>query len=210
MESLLRTDLAHERLLQPFLDRLYRANEIDVFRFDDRLHQRQGIDVMLEKDGYRFAVDEKAQLHYIGRSLQTFALEIDLVLDGQVRPGWLFNEHKTTEVYSFVFDIRLKGGATVFVHPDQVESAHVVLVNRERLIKGLAQAGLTRAVLGLFSRELRAGKADSSALKSPAAKLKRSDALAERPVNLLVERAFLSSIGQTLKQQVCAEADATS
>ena len=99
-----------------------------------------------------------------------------------------------------MLDIRLKGGTSVFVHPDQVESAHVVLVNRVRLIKGLAQAGLTRAVVGLFSRELRAGKTDTLDLKTPTVKLKRSYALAERPVNLLVEREFLSSTGQTLRQ----------
>jgi hypothetical protein len=197
MASRFRSDLAQEHLLHPWLDRCYAGAGIRVERVASRELQLQGIDARLSKDGFSFLTDEKAQLHYIGKRLPTFALEIDLLKAGSRRPGWLFDAGKRTEAYAFIFDIRSRTGAALH-HADDVEGAHVVLVNRQRLIAHLAEEGLDRAMLDRLSAELRAGGDDRRSVRAPGVRVVISRHLVEQPVNLLVRRRFLERIGQVL------------
>lgn len=199
MRSLFRADLGDEQVLQGYLDRCYRHNGIRSVRFADREHQRDGIDVQLEKDGNRFRVDEKAQLHYLDRSLPTFALELSLLKDGRERPGWSVDPTKRTEVYAFVFDIRTAAGVTRLERPEDVVSAAVVLVNRDRLRNTLAAAGLDEAVLRRLNDELRRTGEHRRSVRAPGVRVVLTPDLAERPVNLLVLRSHLEAIGQVLR-----------
>ncbi len=198
MGSMFKFDLACEHLLQPFLDKCYAANGIHGERCRDRVHQKQGIDIVLSKDGCQYLVDEKAQLNYLGCSLPTFALEINYLKKGEICLGWLFDESKTTEVYAFVFDITLQSNATELRRTDQVIGANIVLVNRQRLLNRLVSEGLDRHLLSRFANELRETKSDRRSVHSPGLRVMRSARLTEEPVNLLVTRRFLESIGQVL------------
>jgi hypothetical protein len=191
-------DLRREQLLQPFLDRCYGKYGIQTKRCPDEVHQREGIDVYLSKGGFTYGVDEKAQLHYIGESLPTFALEVDLLKDGVPSQGWLFDPTKSTEVYAFVFDIRLHGGKTELLRKTQVSSARIILVNRKRLIASLADAGLDQAMLQRLSMELRSSADQRRTVRAPGNAVVISRQFKEQPVNLLVKRSFLLSIGQTI------------
>ena len=199
MTTQFRHDLSQEQLLQPHLDHCYAAHGIKAERSTDWLDQARGIDVRLAKDGFSYEVDEKAQLHYIGKSLPTFALEVDLLVDGQVSPGWLFDERKHTMVYAFVFDITLHANETELHLAEQVSGVHIVLVNRERLIRRLAAEGLDQAMLGRLAKELRDTNTDRRSVHSPGVRVMLSQRFVEQPVNLLVTRRYLESIGQVLK-----------
>lgn len=199
MTAQFRHDLTQEQLLQPHLDRCYAAHGIRTERSTDWLDQAHGIDVRLEKDGFSHKVDEKAQLHYIGKSLPTFALEVELLVDGQVSPGWLFDARKQTEVYAFVFDITLHADETVLLRPEQVAGVHIVLVNRERLIRRLSAEGLDQPMLGKLAKELRVTGTDRRSVHSPGVRVMLSQCFVEQPVNLLVTRRYLESIGQVLR-----------
>lgn len=190
-------DLRQEQLLQPYLDQCYAAHGISVERFHDREHQLKGVDVVLSKGGISYKVDEKAQLHYIGQRLPTFALEIDYMRNGEVRPGWLFDKRKATEVYAFVFDIVTGSSVALNEQPTSVH-AEVILVNRTRLVSRLAASGLSEGMLFRISREVRSARAQNRSMRSPGVRLILSAQLNEEPVNLLVERHFLQSIGQVL------------
>lgn len=155
MPSHFRHVLDEERLLHTWLNRCYRAAGIAVERNAALSMQREGIDVRLSKDGRSLLVDEKAQLHYIGERLPTFALEVDLLHHGHQRPGWLFDPEKRTEVYAFIFDIVLHNDERILCDEEQVASAHVVLVNRARMINALAKAGLDHTAPSRMSDELR-------------------------------------------------------
>ena len=199
MTAQFRHDLTQEQLLQPHLDQCYAAHGIGAERTRAWLDQSHGIDVRLAKDGYRYAVDEKAQLHYIGKCLPTFALEVDLLVNGQVSPGWLFDERKHTEVYAFVFDITLHANETELHRAEQVAGVQIVLVNRERLIRRLAAEGLDRSMLSRLAKELRDTGTDRRSVHAPGVRVMLSQRLAEQPVNLLVTRRYLESIGQVLR-----------
>lgn len=202
MTAQFRYDLTQEQLLQPHLDRCYRMHGIRADRSTDRLDQMHGIDVRLSRDGYRYKVDEKAQLHYIGKCLPTFALEVDLLVDGSVSPGWLFDERKQTEVYAFVFDITLHGNLTELQREEQVASVCIVLVNRHRLINRLEAEGLDQTMLRRLAKELRDTGTDRRSVHAPGVRVMLSQQLEEQPVNLLVTRRYLESIGQVLQSAV--------
>ena len=201
MRSQFQFDLTQEQMLQPFLDRCYKQYAIEPIRYQNRNIQRNGIDLTLSRDGYSFLVDEKAQLGYIGRSLPCFALEINSYgPDGRLRTGWLFDEQKKTEVYAFVFDIRLHAEKTRIDTPEEVAGASIVLVNRHRLINHLERGGLDRFTLTRQAEEMRRTGALRRYVPEPGWKLAYSEQLAERPVNLLVKRKFLMTIGQVLRR----------
>lgn len=192
-------DLAQEQLLRPFLDRTYVTHGIRCKRSTDLEDQRQGIDLWLCKDGYRYAVDEKAQLHYIGHSLPTFAFEVDLLHSGEQRPGWLFDPTKRTEVYALVFDIMLMEDRSELRSEADIASVEVVLVNRSRLINHLLKAGLSAELLQRMADELRATGDRTRTVQPPGVRLVASPQLTECPVNLLLTRRFLCTIGQVLR-----------
>lgn len=199
MTAQFRFDLNQEQFLQPYLDRCYAAHGIHAQRTIERFDQAQGIDVRLTKDGRSYQVDEKAQLHYIGQCLPTFALEVDLLVNGQLSPGWLFDTRKRTEVYAFVFDIAVHGSGTQIRHPDQVASACIVLVNRARLIRKLADEGLDETTCRRMANELRGTRDKSRTVHAPGVRIMLSTKYEEEPVNLLVTRRYLEGIGQVLR-----------
>ena len=199
MQSNYSFDLRQEQLLQPYLDKCYRHHGIKCVRCDDRNIQVKGVDLMLSRDGYSFLVDEKAQLHFINKSLPCFALEINHYgADGRLRPGWLFDQQKKTDVYAFVFDIRLQKDKTMIDSPDEVIGANIVLVNRHRLINHLERGGLDQFTLTRQADEMRRTGALRRYVPDPGWKLAYSEQLPEKPVNLLVKREFLMTIGQIL------------
>ncbi|HRH68006.1 MAG TPA: hypothetical protein PLB89_00730 [Flavobacteriales bacterium] len=198
MRTLFWSDLRKEKLLATYLDRCYRRNGIQIKRYNDAESQRNGLDVRLEKDGKTFIVDEKAQLHYLNKSLPTFSLELSLMTNGTERPGWFFDPAKRTEVYSFVFDIHLTNGVERLERHEDIASANIVLVNRARLKNTLAEAGLTEILLRRMCNELRNSGDDRRSVRSPGVRVMLSKDLAEQPVNLLVLRRHLEEIGQVL------------
>lgn len=198
MRSAFRKDLHSENLLRPYLDRCYAAHGIGVERYARTDDQLRGMDVRLTKDGRSFIVDEKAQLHYINRSLSTFALELSLMKDGTERVGWFLDTSKRTEVYAFIFDIRVHAPEERLQHPGDIASATIVLVNRERLQRTLAHVGLGANELQSLAHSLRDSSTRMQRVPYPGITLLRSDRLSEAPVNLLVARKHLMEIGQVL------------
>jgi hypothetical protein len=198
MKSAFEHDLRQEGLLRQYLDRLYLSTGYDVSRCADLESQKRGVDVKLSKKSSTVSVDEKAQLHYIGQSLPTFALELEFLIGGERRSGWLFDPTKETQAYCFVFNIQLKEHSTRITDPADVIFADIVLVERRRLMESLSSAGLSKAVLMKYVDEIRWKRASSRSLRFPAVRIMCSRQLAEEPVNLIVTRTYLESIGERL------------
>jgi hypothetical protein len=198
VESTFHIDLKAEQLLQPYLDSCYRANGYQVTRCSTVKEQRAGIDVRLARDGMELLIDEKAQTHYIGRSLPTCALEIEFYRDNERRTGWLYDSRKRTDAYSFVFDVSLSDSSTELVTSDAVTNAHVLLVDRKRLRMALMHDGLFETGVRGRAEHLRMSSSTYCWLGSTGHKLVLSNHLAERPINLVVRRTFLEHLGQSL------------
>jgi hypothetical protein len=199
MHYQLRHDISQEQLLRPFLDLCYAAHGIRVDRYSDPVLQAKGIDAVLSRDRRSFLVDEKAQLHYIGRNLPTCAFEVELLKNGEPHIGWFYIPLLSTEVYALICDIKVKTQADHINETSDVCSAEIILVNRTRLMKLLHGHGLTKTFVQTKAAELRRGSVDRVDITYPGVRLVRSTQLREQPINLLVTRKVLRSIGQVVR-----------
>lgn len=86
----------------------YPNTKFEFIRENSREKQLKGIDVTLKityNNGETKEVlfDEKAQLYFMDKDINTFAFEIDSLQKGFVSDGWLFDENKLTEFYVLLY-----------------------------------------------------------------------------------------------------------
>lgn len=199
-------DLAKERRLARYLDRRYADifKGLDVDRVEDEQAQYAGVDLwIVNKEGRRIAIDEKAQLSYVNQSLPTFAFEISYLKGGNWRKGWLFDDTKLTEYYVLITsikakDLQLRSG---------VQSSKITLVDRQKLIALLEHNGLTESKIFSIEKEVR--------LKSEFGKIicfqlnpqrqgyiYYTEWLEEQPVNIVLRLSYLVQEGVAWRTQV--------
>lgn len=187
-----RQDLSVEQRLQPVLDDVYIAKGLNFERVTDAERKKQGIDVIMRKEGKQFLVDEKAQAYYICVSLPTFAFEVCYKLLGTLRTGWLFDEDKNTDTYALVTDIRTDDCSVEGI----VEHLRVFMMPRERLLKQLIEEGMRYSdLLKLREAMIVNGEKRRTIPGWKGCSLHISDQLAEQPFNLVLNLAFLEEKG---------------
>jgi len=197
--SLFNDDIKKEAILAKFLDQQYQKNNLKINRISDKESQFKGIDLIIEgKEDIKYKVDEKAQLHYLNKNLPTFALEISYFKDSILKQGWLFDPSKETELYAFVFSIHLVNNETEMKDENDVESCEVIFVNRSKLINKLAELELSFDKCNSISNEIRSNGSLSKLEHLPSGfNFQISDHLSEKPINLIVKKRFLKSIGKS-------------
>ncbi len=195
--SLFKKDLAQETILGTFLSSHYAKNNWNTTRILDKEMQYSGVDVMLEKDGRHFLIDEKAQLHYLNKDLPTFALEINYLKDNILKDGWLFDTNKLTEIYAFVFNIQVVPNTIKQLRSvADIKRCDVVFVNKQKLLKELAILNLDYNTCAENSKTLRSNETIKKLSHYSTFNFQISSHLAEKPVNLIVRKTFLEGIGK--------------
>lgn len=189
-------DLESDAILTPYLDSLYKQKGLLVERINDLDRQHQGIDLLLKESGKTWSVDEKAQMHYINRSLRTFAFEIGYIKDKEHHEGWLFDEKKLTDVYFLIMNIC--ADTDHVTDPSQIKGCRILRIGRKRLLSSLARLGIDHD----FCRqcELKA-RAEGWHGRIPIRSENRfnfnlTDELKEHPFNLVIKQSFLLEIGR--------------
>jgi hypothetical protein len=190
-------DLNQEEILAAFLDKHY-TQSIGITRRSNSIEEQfAGIDFYFKvSKEVEYRCDEKAQLSYLNKDLPTFALELDYLKDGKINTGWLFDAKKLTDIYAFVFSIKTENAASHLDSVSQLTSCEVVFVNRIRLLNELSKYELTDSICREKSYEMRE---DPSILKHyhySGFNFQLSAHLAEQPINLVVRKDFLVSIGK--------------
>ncbi|WP_291870941.1 hypothetical protein [Maribacter sp.] len=144
VQSNFKKDLQKEKELAVFLDTLYQKHlkNYHTERIHNYKQQLQGIDAYFTHKKTRkvYAIDEKAQLDYIGEDLPTFAFEINYLKGDSLKKGWLFDTTKTTDFYALITAIYKDD-------PDKFTSCKITLVNRSKLIALLKSKKITQETL---------------------------------------------------------------
>ena len=88
----------------------------------------KGVDIEITNTntGLKSYIDEKAQSHYINKSLPTFAFELSYLKNNSLREGWLFDNHKITQQYFIITCIQEV--------ENQIKSCRLISIDRDRLI----------------------------------------------------------------------------
>ena len=175
-------DIDDESVLQPFLDAVYRELGFDFRRETKRDKQLAGIDLVLSHRGHEYYIDEKAATHYVNRPLKTFAFELNFQSYGQLRPGWLFDEHKDTTHYFLVSEIHARTKEVA-----DVTHFRLVSVHRQKLLAYLNSKQWGRQ---FFETELpvldEACPKYELSSAAPKARVVKTTHLVEEPLNLVI------------------------
>jgi len=199
-------DLLKEQILGSSLDEFYQKyfehSSFKTTRITDKNLQNKGVDLILENDFRKFFVDEKAQLDYLNGSLPTFAFELSYLKYDVWHQGWLFDENKITTVYYLITDIMVNDVTDI---SKGVLSFKITGIYRDKLLRLLEDAGLTRARLSEIEKEVRAsnknGKIEIDELNSLSqGNVYFTSGKNEKPINLVLKIKYLTdnNVGSTL------------
>ena len=148
-------DLSDEHRFGLYLDKVYPnikglEKRFTFFRKEDLESQHLGIDLILvdKKSNKKIYVDEKAQLHYLNKSLPTFTFELSYLKNNQWRKGWFYDEKKLTHTYFLFTSIQTdKEGNFI--------SCRLITVNRAYLQAFLENNGLTESKIFTYENQFR-------------------------------------------------------
>ena len=137
------SDIREEAKLGAYLDTLYPTikalnNKFIFSRKSDLENQFLGTDLILtdKKTGRLISVDEKAQLHYKNKSLNTFTFEISYLKYGAWKKGWFYDDLKVTETYFLITSIIVDTRGLF-------QNCRLITINRAYLQGFLEENGLT-------------------------------------------------------------------
>ncbi len=208
MKSNFYQDLSREELLGTYLDSYYptifKDTVFKVERVRDRHLQHRGVDLLLKSavDGCYF-VDEKAQLDYLNVALPTFAFELSYLKKEDWHLGWLLDRTKLTTIYFLVTNICPLSGTDL---SKGLTKLKITGIYRAKLLKLLAQKGLTQKRLLALDKEIRDNSIDGK-IAIPELDAKREGAFyfskknkLEQPINLVLKLDFLvrADVGSVL------------
>lgn len=186
-------DLKKERLLAPFLDRIYtkKLRQYTFERVTKTEQQLQGIDLIYnhKTSGKSYRIDEKAQLDYINEDLPTFAFELSYLKNKKEQNGWLFDQNKKTDFYALV--------TAIFQDDNEYSSCKITLVNRNRLVVALKNLGFRSDGIKNHRNKGIHGKATIPSLnpKTQGYLYLSKNNKAEQPLNLVLRLEWLLQTG---------------
>lgn len=196
--SLFQQDLNNEQILAKHLDKVYKELNISFTRINDINLQHEGVDIIVTKKGSKLHVDEKAQLHYINKTLPTFTFEISYIKDGNLKTGWFLDKSKKTEYYFLITGIFSISGDNI---TKGIKSCIITVVNRISLIELLEKRGLTQSRMEFYEKKIRTNpnfefKTSITELNSQTEGcIVYSNQLQEKPINLMLKLKFMIQQG---------------
>ena len=183
-------DLEYEKKLASFLDNTYyRDKKIFPQRFTlqrvtDLEMQHKGVDLIIynQEDGQKIYIDEKAQAHYINKSLPTFAFELSYLKENNLKIGWFYDKRKITQQYFLITCIEVQN--------KDIKSCRLICVDRVKLQTWLEMRGLSYKVLLSYENKLRQEESSGKHLLTELSKnegfLYYTTSLVEKPINIVL------------------------
>ena len=140
-----RADTRGEKALARFLDKYFYAKLVndnvidDIERVYDANQQKTGTDLIIQKDSMAYKYDEKAQLHYIGQTVNTFVLEIEYFSKEtfSVVDGWFVSDINVTEKYMFVWIRKAKTDKLYRIVSEDFEELESLEVDKAKIVEDL-------------------------------------------------------------------------
>ncbi|MBR6574222.1 MAG: hypothetical protein IKK61_04450 [Clostridia bacterium] len=192
-------DMHAEQALAKFLDvHLYRellneGNFISFQRITSIAQQKQGIDVIAKTDNSVAYIDEKAQLHYINKTLPTFAFELEFLLDGRAIEGWFLNDNLKTTHYLLLWP-NARTTDLSRISSEDFTRVEGMMISKAKMKRYLEDMGITIPFLQEITRILRQRKLTGSqktAFDGIKFFVSPSSAYSENPVNMVISKRVL-------------------
>ncbi len=171
-----------------------------IRRVHDKEEQLNGVDVeFIGTDGRVYCVDEKAQLHYLNKSLPTFAFELLSYQKGYDTVGWLCNDKLKTDLYMLIWPYAVQDDYQGITW-EQFTKADCLLIQKRKVLKMLASKGLTIERMLSDARSIRAsgrkGKIPIPGVKGVYYFASYPRKYQEAPINIVVAKSILKELAQ--------------
>lgn len=200
------SDLSAEAQLAYFMDRYLYANFptgsafSTIRRVRNKEEQLSGIDVeFVGTDGRVYYVDEKAQLYYLNKDLPTFAFELLFKRGPYDTIGWLCNPTLKTDLYMLIWPFATQSSCKGITW-DQFTKADCLLIQKQKILKMLANKGLTVERMQADAKDIRksrqTGKIPISGLKGIYYYSSNPNQYREAPINIVISKAILMDLAQ--------------
>ncbi|MGB0840044.1 MAG: hypothetical protein ACPG19_05695 [Saprospiraceae bacterium] len=196
MRTLRQQDSQGESAVAAFLDEYFYPKKVTNFcRKTDKKSQLRGIDVTFDYEDKHCIVDEKAAVQYVNRDLPTFAFEINCYgRDYSLQEGWLYDKKKVTEYYLLSW---IKATKVKNFESQDITELEILLLNRKKLRKILAEEGLNRETTREIAKKLRQNKQFGVSHKSEKPYyFYHTQHLMEQPINVVIKKWVLRQLSE--------------
>ena len=171
-----------------------------IRRVQDKEEQLNGVDVeFIGTDGRVYCVDEKAQLHYLNKSLPTFAFELLSYQKGYDTVGWLCNDKLKTDLYMLIWPYAVQDDYQGITW-EQFTKADCLLIQKRKVLKMLASKGLTTDTMLADARRIRAsgrkGKIPIDGIKGIYYFASYTKDYKETPINIVISKPIVRDLAQ--------------
>lgn len=219
MESFRNQDIKAEQGLGEFMDayfysKLEKENKdvLKCIRMFDKESQMSGIDVCIVTTNRKILIDEKAAIYYSNAMIPTFAFEIDSIQTGHIEPmqGWFVNDRLQTQYYMLIWpNVKCMQKDDQWVRIDvknlkktDFTIVEAMLIDKSDIRLALEKEGYDKRRLTEYAERLRASyKGNVSRLEekiSENAKISLSGQLAEKPVNVVINKRLLGDLAKRI------------
>ena len=220
VESFRRQDMNAEQQLADFMDSYfyskYSADTNDAVRFNrvtDPELQLNGVDVCVEYNNSKYYIDEKATLYYCNLMIPTFAFELDSIQKGYSVPieGWFLNDNLKTDYYMLIWpNVKCeKKESNLFVRKDirylrknDFTIIEAMLVDKKDIRAYVERNGFNKELLFEYAQRYRKMNEMKNTSESkeifPGGKLFYSGHLAEKPVNIVINKEALKNLAKNI------------
>ena len=200
-------DMKVEQALSNFLDeffykRIENGNASLVCkRVNEKNLQQAGIDVIIsQRNGDVWLIDEKAALYYRNTMLPTFAFEISSIQrdSGERIPGWFINPDLKTTHYLIIWpnvkcDVKTRQMKELNqTDKDDFTIIEVALIEKKKIIQFLEEQGFSiEKIRNQEKNILEQNLSDRISVGQKDFYFFYSEAIAEKPVNLIIKKEKL-------------------
>ena len=193
-------DSRGEKAMGVFLDKYFysKAQEARILTYAERIYDKhfqvQGIDVLL--DGRR--IDEKAQLYYINRPVNTFAFEIDYYSEenDSIVDGWYINPSNQTEDYLLLWIPKARTTHINRLVSEDFEVVDANLISKSHIKAYLEKMNITDKTLKTKAIEMRDKNIERYTINDDIHLKYSMEGYSEKPINMIVKKEILDNLSK--------------
>lgn len=195
------TDSRGEKALGVFLDKYFyeRAREQRLMAYFERIYtsamQKKGIDVVIDESR---KIDEKAQLYYINRPVDSFAFEIDYFDEkkNEIVDGWFVSKSNETDEYLLMWIQKARTNHVNRLVAEDFEKVEADLVKKARIKAYVEKLGITDRVLKQKAIEMRDRKTRRFDFNEDCHITYSIKGFSEAPINLVISKSVIDQLSE--------------
>lgn len=194
-----KNDIRGERALGLYMDtylypKLVEKGVIDSFQRNFQVSQQKaGTDVQVSIGGQTKNIDEKAQLHSIGKPRSSFVVEIDFISirSNKVVDGWFMSRSNITDIYMFAWINRAKTNLSYRIVSEDFEEVEVAFVEKNKIRQYLSDHGFSIPRIQIEAKKIRNQMVDAKEISGTGFHFSFTQDREERPINIVLEKDLI-------------------